>query len=281
MYGKIFVTMYDGTLIENWKGLVTFQQMIVLADENGVIDTTPKVLSARTGIPLEIIEEGIAVLEAEDKYSRSPEENGKRIERIDAHRPWGWIIVNYGKYVRLGNRNDKKQADKERIAAKREALRANKKEGLSNRREVSQSVASVAKVAHIDIDIDKKTKAKKGLSVNLEPPPNVEPDLWTEYLSTRKRLKCPNTNRALNTLRNKISKLVDQGYNANELIEDANSSGWKTVYGKREARNGNNQQPTTRDLLSETGWANSPDNQRPVRDSLNSLPNFSEGEVQS
>ena len=59
MYGKIFQSMYDGTISVNWKGLVTFQQMIVLCDSEGVIDITPPALSNRTRIPLEIIEEGI------------------------------------------------------------------------------------------------------------------------------------------------------------------------------------------------------------------------------
>ena len=83
--------------------------MIVLCDSSGVVDITPQALSRRTGIPIEHIKAGIEILEQGDPYSRSSEHEGKRIERIDNHRPWGWYIVNYDKYTRLITRQDKKQ----------------------------------------------------------------------------------------------------------------------------------------------------------------------------
>ena len=119
MYGKIFEQIYDGTLVANWKALVTFQQMIVLCDECGTLDMTPQAIAGRTGIPVEIIQEGISHLEKDDPYSRTSTENGKRIIRIDDHRPWGWVIVNHGIYRKMACREDKKKADRERIAKKR------------------------------------------------------------------------------------------------------------------------------------------------------------------
>ena len=87
MYGKIFDSMYDSTISANWQGMVTFQQLIVLSDSDGVIDMTPPAISRRTGIPLDIIEVGIEYLESPDVYSRNPNEDGKRIIRLDEHRP--------------------------------------------------------------------------------------------------------------------------------------------------------------------------------------------------
>ncbi len=88
MYGKIFESMYDGTLSADWKAMIVFQQFIVLADSEGIVDYTPPALSRRTGIPLEIIEHGIEKLQKPDPYSRSSEFNGKRIALLDDHRPW-------------------------------------------------------------------------------------------------------------------------------------------------------------------------------------------------
>jgi len=105
MYGKIFDSMYDGTISANWQGLVTFQQLIVLCDADGVIDMTPPALSRRTGIPLEIIEKGIEYLEAPDPYSRTQGHDGARIVRLDEHRPWGWFIVNHSKYKSLQDKD--------------------------------------------------------------------------------------------------------------------------------------------------------------------------------
>lgn len=81
MYGKIFDSMYDGTISANWQGLVTFQQMIVLCDADGVIDMTPPALSRRTGIPLEIIEKGIEFLESIEAITRKYN-----------HSPYGWFL---------------------------------------------------------------------------------------------------------------------------------------------------------------------------------------------
>jgi hypothetical protein len=139
MYGKIFESIYDGTLVDNWEALITFQQMIILCDSEGVIDMTASAISRRTGIPLEHITEGIKYLEKEDPGSRTPNENGKRIVRIDDHRDWGWRIVNHRYYKKLASYEDKKRVDRERIAKKR--LEIN---NVSSCRSVSQEVANVA-----------------------------------------------------------------------------------------------------------------------------------------
>ena len=87
MYGKIFESMYDGTLSADWKAMIVFQQFIVLADSEGIVDYTPPALSRRTGIPLDIIEHGIKKLQDPDPYSRSTDFSGQRIVLLDDHRP--------------------------------------------------------------------------------------------------------------------------------------------------------------------------------------------------
>lgn len=116
--------MYDGTLRLNWKALVTFQQMIVLCDVDGVVDMTPFSLHGRTGIPLEIIEEGIEALEAPDPQSRTSEFDGRRLERLDAHRPWGWVILNYKKYRHLTDTETVRAENRERQRRHRDKSRA-------------------------------------------------------------------------------------------------------------------------------------------------------------
>lgn len=151
MYGKIFDSIYDGTLRANWKALVTFQQFIILAGPDGIVDMTPHAIHGRTGIPLDIIEEGIKHLSAPDQYSRSPHEEGRRIVLIDQARPWGWRIVNHDYYKKLITRDDKRKADRDRVAAKREeekSIKTNVSQLVANGSEQSQNVESVADVAH-------------------------------------------------------------------------------------------------------------------------------------
>ena len=120
MYGKIFDSIYDGTLYGKWEALVTFQQFIVLSDADGTVDMTPMAISARTGIPREIIDKGIEVLEAPDPYTRTPGSDGVRIERLDEHRPWGWTIVNHEKYKRLQDSDTVREQTRERVRKHRE-----------------------------------------------------------------------------------------------------------------------------------------------------------------
>ena len=79
VYGKIFESIYDGSLYGHWEAIVTMQQLIVLADADGVIDMTPRAIAGKTSIPLEILEKGLKILSESDPYSRSPESNGVRI----------------------------------------------------------------------------------------------------------------------------------------------------------------------------------------------------------
>lgn len=110
MYGKLFSQMYDGTLATNgpWESLVTFQQLIILADKNGVIDMTAEAIARRTTIPLEIIVAGIAALEQPDPDSRTPTEEGRRIARLSESRTWGWQIVNYQHYRNLRSAEERR-----------------------------------------------------------------------------------------------------------------------------------------------------------------------------
>lgn len=124
MYGKIFDSMYEGTLYGHWEALVTFQQLIVLCDADGIVDMTPKAIAARTGIPLRIIKKGLTLLEAPDPHSRTPDQEGRRIELIDAHRPWGWHLVNHEKYQHMQDADTVRAQTRERVRRHREAKRA-------------------------------------------------------------------------------------------------------------------------------------------------------------
>lgn len=125
MYGKLFDSIYDGTLAQDWRALITFQQMIILCDREGVVDMTPEALSRRTGIPIEHIEAGIAALESPDEKSRSPELNGRRIVRLDDHRTWGWRIVNHAKYREMRSPEDRRAYMRKYMRDRRENDRGN------------------------------------------------------------------------------------------------------------------------------------------------------------
>ncbi len=147
MYGKIFESIYDGSLYGQWEAIVTMQQLIVLADADGVIDMTPPAIAGKTSIPLEILEKGLKILSEPDPYSRSPGSDGARIQLLDDQRPWGWFLVNHQKYKDLRTAEDRRKY-------MRKYMRDRRKEDSVNN-SVNSCKQSLAQLANKDKDKDK------------------------------------------------------------------------------------------------------------------------------
>lgn len=160
-YGKIFDSIYDGSLADDWRALVTMQQLIVLANAQGEIDMSAGAIARRTGIPREIIDHGLAVLSTPDPDSRTPDDDGRRIVLLDPARPWGWRLVNHRLYRALLSREEKRQADRERIAGKRKAEREAARQAADDatRQDATpcDTLRHVADVAHSRLQITDKS----------------------------------------------------------------------------------------------------------------------------
>lgn len=98
MYGKIFAQIFDSSIADNYQARHLFMDLIVLAEIDGVVDMTLEAIAARTRIPLSTVRDGMSILSRPDPKSRTKEEDGRRIVRIDPNRDWGWKIVNYEAY---------------------------------------------------------------------------------------------------------------------------------------------------------------------------------------
>ena len=111
MYAKVFAQMYDGSLCTQgpWEALVTFQQFLVLADQEGAVDMTAEAIARRTTVPLEIIKKGIETLVQPDPQSRTPTEDGRRLVPLSEGRSWGWLVVNYKHYRQLKREEDRRE----------------------------------------------------------------------------------------------------------------------------------------------------------------------------
>ena len=65
MTAKTPTTIYDSTLVEHWQALVTLQQIDWLCDSNGFAYATSFGIHKGSGIPLEVIDKGVCILEDE------------------------------------------------------------------------------------------------------------------------------------------------------------------------------------------------------------------------
>lgn len=154
MYGKLFAQMYDGTLGTEgpWQALVTFQQLIILADREGVVDMTAEAIARRTTIPQDIIKIGIETLEKPDQHSRTPDEEGRRILRLSDDRDWGWRIVNYIHYRNIRSQEERREYMRN-YQRKRRAAGKGVNTPVNNVSNVNQSSKQYAVSRGIDIPI--------------------------------------------------------------------------------------------------------------------------------
>lgn len=115
MFAKVFTQIFDSSIAEDYRVRFVFEDMLKLANQDGVVDMTHESISRRTNVPLEIIRIGIDSLESPDPKSRSKEHEGRRIVRLDEHRDWGWFIVNYHHYRELVSEEQRREKTKERV----------------------------------------------------------------------------------------------------------------------------------------------------------------------
>lgn len=147
MYAKLFTSIYQGTLRGNTHGLVVFTNLLAHADSAGWVDIHPKAIAEEVGLTLEQVQAAIHDLESPDPESRSPEEEGRRIVRLDEHRSWGWKIVNHAKYHAIRSADDRREQN--RIAQAK--WRARKHGSVLT---VIESKQASAESAHTDTDAD-------------------------------------------------------------------------------------------------------------------------------
>ena len=168
MYGKIFSSMFEGSLYGNSDAIITMMLLIVLSDKEGNVDMTPQAISARTSIPLDTISKGIAFLEKPDPNSRTLDEEGRRLVRLDSHREWGWNIVNYIKYRELRSSEERREYWRQY----KQKRRSGKSVGMST---LSTMSLNIPPIVEVEVKAEAEVEKITTLSSKLDSPsPNVK-----------------------------------------------------------------------------------------------------------
>lgn len=105
-YARVFVQILDSSIAEDFMVRHVFEDMMKICDMRGLVDMTRPAMARRFNVPLEELIRCIDKLEAPDPASRDEDFEGRRIERLDKHRDWGWRILNFPKYEAIRTRAD-------------------------------------------------------------------------------------------------------------------------------------------------------------------------------
>jgi hypothetical protein len=116
--------MWDGSLYGQLEASAVLMACVTLCNAQGILDMTPEAISGRTGWPVEFVKKGIVDLEQPDPRSRTPDDDGRRLAKLDDHRDWGWLIVNYEKYRTLADPDTIKDQNKKRAQKYRDRRHA-------------------------------------------------------------------------------------------------------------------------------------------------------------
>lgn len=118
-YTKLFSSITESTVWgESYATRIVWVTMLAMADASGNVYGAIPGLARRANVTLQEVETALQSFTSPDPYSRTKDDDGRRIEEIDG----GWRLINHGKYGAIRN-------EEERRAYKREWDRENRPSG--------------------------------------------------------------------------------------------------------------------------------------------------------
>ena len=168
-----------------------------MADSDGVVRATDKAIARRALISEEITGAALHQFQEPDRESRSPDNEGRRIEAI----PGGYLVLRYVELARLKTRAEQQEATRRRVA-KHRATKASAN--------VTPSVTGVTDVTHSDADAKEEEEANT--------PPTPQRGLSVDSLAStiRTKLSCP---QGIDTIKRHIKASVASGRLIEEIAE--------------------------------------------------------------
>ncbi len=112
--------------------------MLGMADRDGIVEASVPGLAKRAGVEITATERALEKFMSPDPHSRSPEFEGRRIEKVDG----GWRLLNFDKYAYRLSDDDRREKGRQRTRRWRER----KSEGVTGRHTLSPSVTGVTNV---------------------------------------------------------------------------------------------------------------------------------------
>lgn len=168
-YTKLFSSIVTSTIwVESDRTRIVWITMLAMADKHGEVQASIPGLARVAGVPLSDCEEAINKFLSPDPYSRTPDDEGRRIEKIDG----GWALINHAKYREMASREEAKESNASRQKRHRDKVARNTETVKDSNGDVTLSNASVTQTLHIaDADADSEEIHKEQKSAS---PPAVD-----------------------------------------------------------------------------------------------------------
>lgn len=119
-FTKLFSSITESTVwCEPAHTRLVWITMLAMADRKGRVWASVPGLANRARVPQEDVEKALDTFMKPDRYSRTKDHDGRRIEEIDG----GWILLNHSKYREIRDQEDvrEKAAERKRKQRAKEA----------------------------------------------------------------------------------------------------------------------------------------------------------------
>lgn len=174
-YTKLFSSLLTSTVWSEPSHVrIVWITMLTLANRHGEVEATIPGLARLASVSLEEAQEAVSVFLAPDPFSRTKDNDGRRVEEMDG----GWIILNHAKYRAKASKEDQKSKNAARQQRFRErqkggpgvtSVTGNENNGQSN----AKSVTNNAPVTQ-ERDIAEAEAEAESSFATLKNPPNPQ-----------------------------------------------------------------------------------------------------------
>lgn len=151
-YTKLFSSIVTSTIwSEDDRTRIVWITMLALADKNGEVQASIPGLAKVAGVSIDACESAIQRFLSPDPYSRTKDDEGRRIEEIQG----GWMLLNYGKYRLMASKDEARASNAERQRRHRDRQKRNGKGVTGN-----GSVTHHRDIAEAEAEAEKENSEK-------------------------------------------------------------------------------------------------------------------------
>lgn len=158
-YTKLHSSIIHSTIWQSPKHVkILWITMLAMTDQHGEVMASVPGLAKAADITVEECEDGLAYLARPDKYSRTPDNEGRRIEEVKG----GWAVLNHDAYRKLQSIEDRREKDALRQRRRREKNR-DIPSPVTDERDASRDVTDVTTSDQIR---SKQNRTKENTTTN-------------------------------------------------------------------------------------------------------------------
>ncbi len=166
-YTKLFASILDSTIWrEEDKTRLVWITMLAMSNQWGDVEASIPGLADRAHVSVAEAEKAVEVLSAPDKYSRTKDHEGRRIEEIDG----GWRILNHAKYRDKMSQDERREYFRKKQQERRDRLKS--QQPVNKCQTLSKTVkgCSAASTPSTHTEADSEAKADAAAPLPKTPP---------------------------------------------------------------------------------------------------------------